>query len=123
MNLTHKWRVLKVWNIDNDRPGYVVQYQEKVFLWFKEWKNVEYDEAKSMQHKYSTIRSDDWDLAHYLNGGLLKVIFKDEHKANEAVLLLDEMLFQNDRPFPPRLVKEMGPTSDMTYEEVVAREG
>lgn len=123
MNLTHKWRVLKVWNIDHDRVGYVVQYQQKAFLWFKEWKDVEYDELKRVQRKYDSIRSNDWDLAHYLNGGLLKVVFKDEHKANEAVLLLDEVLFQNDRPFAPKLVKEMGPTADMTYEEVVAREG
>lgn len=126
MNLTHKWRILQVWNIDQDRLGYVVQYQDKSFLWFKEWKNIEYDDVKRLQHKYSKqIHYDDWDLAHYLKGGLMKVIFRDEHKANEAVILLDEMFFQSKiaGPSSPIVFKEMGPTEDMTYEEVIAREG
>ena len=124
MNLTHKWRVLEVWNYDYERKGYIIQYEEKSFLWFKMWKHIDYEDAKRLRHKYpDAISYDDFELGTIVKGGFSKVIFKDEHKANEAVILLDQLLFQNNKPFAPRLLKEMGPTADMTYEEVVAREG
>lgn len=124
MNLTHKWRVLEVWDYDHEKKGNVIQYQERAFLWFKIWKHVEYDDVKRLKYKFpDSFTWNDFQLGTITRGGFSKVIFTDEHKANEAVIFMDELLFQNDKPFSPRLVKEMGPTSDMTYEEVIAREG